>query len=142
MNQIDRFPLWIGHAGDGRDIREIHSHKIRAVVQLAMEEPPIGVTRDMIFLRYPIVDGVGNSPDLLTLAIHSVVALLAKKVPSLVCCAAGMSRSPTIVAAALAVISERDFDETLKSLLEYLPADVSASLLHDVRAAVKQVRRG
>ncbi len=41
MNQIVPFPLWIGHAGDGRDNRRILSAGIHAIVQLAVEGPPL-----------------------------------------------------------------------------------------------------
>jgi len=140
MNQVKPYSLWIGHAGDGRAIRQIHDHKIRVIVQLAMEEPPIKATRDIVLLRYPLVDGLGNASDLLSLTINSVVALIRARIPTLVCCGGGMSRSPAIVAAALAIISERSFDASLKSLLEFLPADVSASLLQEVSAVVDRMR--
>jgi hypothetical protein len=44
MNKIPPHHLWIGHAGDGSDFQGLFDADIRAVVQLAIEEPPIRPT--------------------------------------------------------------------------------------------------
>src|SRR4051812_36720706 len=69
MNQILPYPLWTGHAGDGRDYRRVLDHGIRAVVQLAAEEPPLQPPRELIYLRFPLNDGADNADDLLVLAV-------------------------------------------------------------------------
>jgi protein-tyrosine phosphatase len=104
MRQIPPHLLWLGHAGDGRDYRSILDADIQALVQLAAEEPALDSPRDLVYCRFPLVDGSGNDRKLLYLAIMTVVNLLEKKVPTLVFCGAGMSRSPAIAAAALALI--------------------------------------
>ena len=76
MNQIKGYQLWIGHAGDGRDSRGIIERDIQAVVQLAIDEPVIHTPREIIYCRYPLLDGEGNSPRLLRLAIDAVAALI------------------------------------------------------------------
>ena len=65
----------------------------QALVQLAAEEPVIQAPRDLIHVRIPLLDGPGNRAEFLTLAIRTVAALLTLRVPTLVCCGAGMSRS-------------------------------------------------
>jgi hypothetical protein len=60
MNQITHYRLWVGHAADGRDTQGILARDIRAIVHLAIEEPPIELPRDMAYLRIPLVDGDGN----------------------------------------------------------------------------------
>jgi hypothetical protein len=65
MNQIPPYHLWIGHAGDGRDYRRLLDLGIRAVVQLAVEEPPLQPPRELIYLRFPLRDGADNPDDLL-----------------------------------------------------------------------------
>ena len=110
MNQIKPHPIWIGHAGDGRAFRAIFDAGIRAIVQLAVEEPPIQPPRELIYQRYPLLDGEGNDRAVLRLAIEAVAGLMEAVVPTLVCCGAGMSRSPGIAAAALsAVFRSRPF---------------------------------
>jgi hypothetical protein len=82
MNQVKDHRLWIGHAGDGRDLRGILEREIRAVVQLAIEEPPLQLPREIIAYRFPLVDGDGNAPDLLHLSIDAVAALVERSIPA------------------------------------------------------------
>jgi len=132
MHRIQPYQIWIGHAGDGRDLRNLLDHGIHAVVQLAFEEPPVNLQREIIVERYPLLDGTANSPKLLRLAIHGVVALIQERVPVLICCGAGMSRSPAIVAAAISIIDGRELQECLKIITEHSPADISPGLWQDV----------
>ena len=94
MNLIEPYSVWIGHGGEALDLLRLLDAGIEAVVELAVEEPSFAPRRDMIACRFPLVDGVGNPPHVLTLAIRTVAALLVAKVPVLVCCGAGMSRGP------------------------------------------------
>ena len=49
--------------------------------------------RELVRCRFPLSDGGDNPPWLVRLAVESVAAFLRAKVPVLVCCSAGMSRS-------------------------------------------------
>ncbi len=132
MRQIMPHALWIGHAGDGRDMTAIFEAGIRALVQLAIEEPAVQATRDLIFFRVPISDGVGNRADDLALAIRSVSELLSRRIPTLVCCGAGMSRSPCIVAAAIAVTFAQSAEASLDLVTGQGPSDISMSLWKEI----------
>jgi len=132
MNQIKPYPLWIGHAGDAHDFRTLFDRDIRAVVQLAAEEPAVAAPRELILYRFPVVDGVGNSPELLRLAIAAVASMIEQRIPTLVCCSAGMSRSPAIVAAALSRLGVGGLEECLKSVVELHPADIVPGLWEDI----------
>src|SRR5262245_49366595 len=101
MTQIQPHYLWLGHAGDGRNAAEMFRLEIQAVVQLALEEPVLSLPREILYFRVPLIDGPGNAPELLALAVNMTARLVALKVPTLVCCGAGLSRSPAIAAAAL-----------------------------------------
>ena len=136
MRQITPFPVWVGHGGDGRAFPELFELGIRAVVQLAAEELPIQTPRELVFFRVPLVDGGGNDVKLLDLAVRSVAALLQRGIPALVCCGGGMSRSPVIVAAALAVLHGNDFEGSLKLVTEEGPADFSTVLLTEVKHVI------
>ncbi len=136
MNQIKPHPIWIGHAGDGRAFRAIFDAGIRAIVQLAVEEPPIQPPRELIYQRYPLLDGEGNDRAVLRLAIDAVAGLMEAGVPTLVCCSAGMSRSPGIAAAALSAVFHLDLFDALHMVVEHRPADVSPALLHEIRATL------
>ena len=135
MNQITHYPLWAGHAADGRDVQGIFARDIRAIVQLAIEEPPIKLPHEIAYLRIPLVDGDGNDSSLLRLAISAVAALIEAQIPTLVCCGAGMSRSPAIIAAAISRFEKSDLHECLKTVTESHPSDVSTALWEEVSRA-------
>ncbi len=101
MKQIHPHRLWLGHAGEGEAFRRLFDLGIEAVVQLAAEEPPLPLPRDLILCHFPLLDGVGNRPAVLSLAMDTTAALVRSRIPTLVCCGAGMSRSPAVAAAAL-----------------------------------------
>ena len=132
MNQIENRRLWIGHAGDGRDVPGLLQRRIRAVVQLAIEEPPLQLPRELIYYRIPLLDGDGNSDRLIQLAIDAVAHLIREQMPLLVCCSGGMSRSPAIVAAAFSQIEQVDPRECLKAVSESHPSDVSPGLWEQI----------
>jgi protein-tyrosine phosphatase len=128
MNQIRPHQLWIGHAGDGRDYRRLLDLGIRAVVQLAVEEPPLQPPRELVYFRFPLRDGADNPDDLLDLAVAAVAALVRRRVPSLLCCGAGMSRSPAVAAAALRRLAGEPAEGVLMRVLEGRAGDVSPGL--------------
>jgi hypothetical protein len=134
MNQITPYPVWVGHTGDSNAFRKLFDQGIQAVVHLAIEELPAVLPRELICLRFPILDGGGNEDYRLDLAIHSIVLLIEKGIPTLVCCDGGMSRSPALVAAALAQIRQTSLEECMEYVAACHPADVSPSLWADIRA--------
>jgi protein-tyrosine phosphatase len=137
MRQIPPHALWLGHAGDGRDFRAILDARIQAVVQLAAEEEPLGLPRELMYCRFPLLDGAGNDEKLLHLAVTSVANLLESRIPTLVCCGGGMSRSPAIVAAALAVVFQEKLEQCLERIAAHHPSDVVPALWNDVKALVE-----
>ena len=105
MIRIAPHPLWIGHGGEVYDFIHILEYGIEAVVELAFEEEPWPTRRELIACRFPLVDGTGNRPEVLTLAVRTVASLLASGVPTLVCCGSGLSRASAVCAAALSLPS-------------------------------------
>jgi protein-tyrosine phosphatase len=136
MRQVAGFPLWLGHAGDSRDLRAVLAAGIEAVVDLAVNEPPMRVTRDLTYIRLPLVDGSGNPPWLLRLAVDSVAALLREGTPTLVFCSIGISRTPAVVAAAVARVRVCSFHEALRLVVAEGPSDVSPVLVGELLAAL------
>lgn len=111
---------------------------IQAIVDLAATEPPPTITRDLAYIRCPLLDASGNSPWLVCLAVETVWRLMHAKVPTLVYCSAGMSRTPAIVAAAIALESHRPLADCLREITANVPHDVSAGLIADVQAVLSQ----
>jgi protein-tyrosine phosphatase len=134
MRQVVPHLLWLGHVGDARDLRRVFEAGVTALVDLAREEPPLATHRELIYCRFPLEDGTDNPPGLLRLAVRTVVELVSAHTPTLVFCGAGMSRTPAVVAVALAVLTGRSPEECLEQLKEIGPADVSPGLWQDVRS--------
>ena len=58
-----------------------------------MNEPPVFFTRELVYCRFPLADGVGNDPWLLRAAITVTADLIRSGTPTMIFCGAGMSRS-------------------------------------------------
>src|ERR1022692_1012509 len=140
MRQLSPHLLWLGNAGDERDCQRILETGIQAVVQLAAEEPVLELPRDLVYCRFPLVDGPGNDWKLLQLAVTTVANLLEKKVLTLVVCGAGQSRSPAIAAAAISLVFQQPADECLKQVAEHFPADVAPALWEEIKKVVEEGR--
>jgi hypothetical protein len=137
MRRIDDFPLWIGTARDARDIKGVLDAGIGAIVDLAALCEPVRPTRDLVYLRFPLVDGGDNPPWLIRVALEGVEGLIREQVPTLVACDGGMSRSVVITVAAL---WKQNTSESLDAVLRRVsgegPADVHPSLWADVKRHV------
>jgi hypothetical protein len=132
MRHISDYPLWLGHAGDARDKHELLRLGIAAVVDLAIEESPAVTGHEMVYCRFPLVDGTDNPPWLLRAAIDMTATLLRANTPTLVACAGGLSRAPVIAAAALVELGRPTLEDALLYLASFGHCDVTAGLLQDV----------
>jgi hypothetical protein len=137
MQKLPSDLLWIGHAGDGRDARRLLAEGIEAVVQLAAEEPPLALPRELTVCRIPLVDGAENASANLRLAVGVVQLLIASETPTLVCCSAGLSRSPAIVAAALARRRGTSPGACLAGLAGQHPLDVSPAFWQQLEESLR-----
>jgi predicted protein tyrosine phosphatase len=135
MREVVPQILWIGNAKEARDIRAVLAGGIEAVVDLAMEEPPIVFPRDVVSCRFPLIDGAGNSLVVIEAAIDSIVHFVRGKVPTLVACSGGMSRSRAIVAIACAAVEQISPESALKRIATTGPHDVSPTFWAEALAA-------
>jgi protein-tyrosine phosphatase len=131
--------LWIGNALEARDLARVLELGIEALVDLAIEEPPASLVRELIYCRIPLLDGAGNSPQKLRLAVETVSSLIRAKIPTLVACGAGMSRSPAIAAVAIATGERVNPDEVLQRIVAGFPHDVSPALWQEVTAFLQRL---
>ena len=129
MREVVPERLWIGNTIDARDVTRVLGHGITAIVDLAIEELPIQFPRDVVYCRFPLIDGAGNQPAVLRAAIETVASFITSGTATLVACSAGMSRSPAIVAAAMATTERITLADALGKLAAGQPHDVSPSLL-------------
>lgn len=141
MVEVEPGRLWIGNAGEARDPKSLFDRDIAAVVDLAWDELCAVLPREMIYCRIPLVDSGGNWDSTLTFAVQTVVDLLAAGKQTLVACSAGMSRSPAIVAAALAVTRGADPDDVLSEIGDARALEVSPHLWEQLKRLIPGVRR-
>jgi hypothetical protein len=125
--------LYVGNALDARDLRPIYDNRIRAVVDLAINEPPSQLGRELIYCRFPLNDGDGNRDGLITITVRTIAAMIRNEMRTLVACSAGMSRAPTIAAASVALLTGRNPDECLVDIISNAPNDVSPILWAHVK---------
>lgn len=138
MREIISQTLWIGNARDARDVKSVLDLGISAIIDLAMEEPPVTFPREIIYCRLPLVDGEENNPSVLQTAIETLVRFIHAEVPTLVACSGGMSRSPAIVAAALSKINVTSFDEAIKQIASIGPCDVAPGLWNEIQTLLEE----
>jgi len=131
--------LFIGNAMDARDLQLLYDNRIAAVVDLAVNESPAQLARDMIYFRLPMIDGDGNTDALIETAIRCVVMLVQNEIRAMVACSAGMSRSLAIAAAAMAVVDGRSPEDRLDAIVAGAPHDVSPILWSRVKSAYNRI---
>lgn len=140
MKQIMPYPLWLGHSGDGREFRQLFDAGIKALVDLAAEEPPSQPPRELIYCRFPLLDGAGNDMTLLSLAVNTVANLLERQLPTLVCCDYGMSRGPALAAVALALVYQETPEDCLQRVVAQHRSDVSPALWDELKGFLDSTR--
>jgi hypothetical protein len=137
MRQIPGRTLWLGHAGDLRRPDAVLSAGIEAVVELADSEQLALLPRELVRCRFPLSGGGDNPSWLLRMACESVAALLRAGVPTLVCCANGLSRSICVAAGATALSDRQSFEQALSLVTKDGPADVSPLLASQIQGALR-----
>ncbi|MBN9517077.1 hypothetical protein J0H58_00935 [bacterium] len=60
MRPVPGYRLWLGQVGHARDLHPVLSVGIAVLVDLAADEPPVFVTRDIVYCRFPLHNGSGN----------------------------------------------------------------------------------
>lgn len=137
MREIIPQRLWIGNAGDARNVPALMTLGVQAVVDLAQEEPPCQLPRDIAYCRIPLNDGNGNIQAFLQAAIDVVMRFHRGNVPLLVACSGGMSRSPAVAAAALSLIEGTSADVMLTRITADQPCDLSPGLWSELEAVIR-----
>lgn len=138
MRRIAPHTLWIGSRADLRTPRSIAEAGVTLLVDLAIEETIPSLSRELAFARFPLYDGAGNDRWLISTAITTCVAALGHGQTVLIICSAGLSRSPAIAAAVLAVRAQRPASECLAHVAAG-HGDVSPSLWGSVQRALADI---
>lgn len=132
MRQIAGLSLWVGNASDARNPELLDQFGIQAVVDLAVNESSALLPREVVYCRFPLFDGAQNPEWLLRAAVDSVAHFLRSQIRVLVACSAGLSRSPSISAAAIAVTQGCSPQEAIRMVAIDGHTDVSGVLWEDI----------
>jgi protein-tyrosine phosphatase len=119
----------------------LHAERgIVALVDLAIDEAPFVPPREMVLHRIPLLDGAGNAAWVLEHALRTVSGLVRAGTPTLVACSAGMSRSPSVVAASIAIATGREPQAVLAQIAADGSTDVSGLLWEQCCKVVVAIR--
>jgi hypothetical protein len=141
MREIVPGKLWLGNSGDLRHADQILQSGVYAVVDLAIEQWMPMLPRTFMYCRFPIADGEQDFPEFLRVAVETLVLFLQQEIPTLVCCSAGMSRSPAVAAAALSIVRNANPDDELREIAIGHAHDVSPQLWQDVCRICAEVKQ-
>ena len=140
MREILPSYLWLGNSADLRAVERVLQSGIQAVIDLAVEQLAPALPRTLVYCRFPILDGEQTSATVLRTAIETLVLFLERGIPTLVCCSAGMSRSPAVAAGALSIFRGGNPDDHLRKIVMGYPHDVSPQLWQDVRDTCAEIK--
>lgn len=135
MLEIHPNLLWIGHALDVREPRALFDAEITAVIDVAYEEPPAKIPRQLIYCRFPLNDGGGNDPNTLLQILRTATDLLRSNTRTIIACSAGMSRSPTIAAFTLAHHLSENPDHVIARIADIKSLELKPELWADTLTA-------
>lgn len=141
MHELHPNLLWLGHAFDVREPRPLFDAGISAVVDVAYEEAPATLPRQLIYLRYPLNDGGGNEAATLRHVVQNVVDLMHSNTRTIVACSAGMSRSPTIAAFSLACFLGITPEAALERIAALKSLEINGQLWNDVSMIFNHVQK-
>jgi len=110
------YEIYVGDIEDASDHEGIREAGISTVVKLTNREPTQGYPKEVDVVRHPMMDGPRNEKERFSRAVESITELLKDGESVLVHCAAGKSRSVTVTAAALSIVEENTFEESLDAV--------------------------
>ena len=135
MIKIPDSILWLGNAADLRDIRRVLLN-VTAIIDLAIEEPLPEIPRVTNYCRFVLTDDGENNPALIRAAIQTAAGFVAGNQSTVICCNAGINRSPAIAAAVLSRLSGKQPAECLKRIASLKPLDINPALWQQIESII------
>lgn len=110
LKRIGDRELFIGDVESARP--EMHDRSFETVVSLTLESEPL------TDVHHPLKDGPGNTQAAFDAAVDDAREALRSEGTVLIHCAAGISRSTTVLSTAVAAEEDREFDEVVEEVRE------------------------
>jgi protein-tyrosine phosphatase len=128
--------IFVGTESEACDESFLRKHGVDVVISLTHRTPETG---DVNRVDVPMVDGPQNDYEDFTEAVEKVVRQRENGNTVLIHCSAGASRSPSVAAAAITHLTEKNLNEAFNQIIEHRPeADPHDAL---IKQAVKLVER-
>ncbi len=140
MHEIHPNLLWIGNASDVREPRTLFDAGVTTVIDVAYEESPTQIPRQLTYCRFPLNDGGGNAPNMLLQALRTTTDFLGSGTRTIIACSAGMSRSPTIAAFALAHHLSENPDDVIARIGRVKSLELKPELWADMLIALDKLK--
>ena len=110
------------------------------MIDVAYEEPAATIPRQLTYCRFPLNDGGGNDPTTVRLALKTAIELLQSETATLIACSAGMSRSPTLAAFAMAFHLDEPPDNAIARIAEIKALELKQELWADMLLAFNKLK--
>lgn len=107
--------IYVGTESDAGDESLLRKHGVDTVISLTHSNPETG---DITRIDVPMVDGPQNSYQAFAEAVETVVEQREDGRRVLIHCSAGSSRSPSVAAAAITHLTEKDLNEAFNQIIE------------------------
>ena len=114
--------IYIGDIHDAANAQWLSEGSPTAVLKLTHGDPETPYPDDVTVSEVPMIDGPQNDYEDFVRAVGALLELLEDDHTVFVHCTAGISRSGSVTAAALAVRRETSFEAALEAVTQHRPA--------------------
>jgi len=143
MNNIKE-NIYIGDSDAANDREILNNKEINSIITLNTEL--IADYSDMNkrrYVSYPLLDSGTNPQEQVDAAVHYTAGEIESGDKFLIHCGAGMNRSPAILAAAIALVEEKEYIEALNEIKErHEPTQLSTGITEQAQKSVNRFRNG
>lgn len=139
MNKITE-GLYVGDIRDASNTKQYYRYEIDAAVKLSHKAPDGGYLDHVEVHDHSMIDGPQNDQGSMTEAVRATADLLSKGETVFVHCSAGASRSPSVAAAALAVLKGVDVQEAGEQVRDARQIQVHPDVWENAQRAVEEVK--
>lgn len=113
--------LYLGNSSDAKNLPQLINHNIDVVLNVANDlsyhiEHKYEHGKELVQYKVGMTDGLNNAPELFVAAVLTLKGLLDRGNTILIHCHQGRSRSPSVIAAYLAIKENKTFLEKLQEL--------------------------
>jgi len=134
------YELYIGDFQDASRPEKLQERGVNSVLKLTYQDPKEGYPDSVEVHEFIMVDGPRNEYEVFVEAVERLLELFESGNTVFAHCNAGMSRSPTVSAAAIALHESMEFESALDKIRESRNIQPHPALLKQANDAVGELR--